>query len=112
MKKANRAYHPAVYDRQLAAGRLARAQGLPRIPHDEHGECFYYGYEGTVWLEGYDEVKQPCVGCGELTTFSCPTCGRPTCQRAVQLCGSSSGQCAVCVEEALVALTTEGGVAP
>ncbi len=46
-----------------------------------------------------------CVGCGRSATATCSQCGRPTCRRAVGLCGHVEGICAGCVEKRFVALS-------
>lgn len=44
---------------------------------------------------------QPCVGCESPTSVKCVSCGKPSCGRAVGLCGNAGGICAICVEERL-----------
>lgn len=47
-----------------------------------------------------------CVGCGETASKTCSECGKPTCGRAVGLCGHVSGLCALCLEERIASLNT------
>lgn len=62
-------------------------------------------------LEAYRECKrlaeateEKCVGCGEAAVATCPECGKPTCKRAVALCGHVQGICGRCVADRLVSL--------
>lgn len=43
-----------------------------------------------------------CVGCNAIAHYWCPVCHKPTCRRAVGLCGNAAA-CAACVQRLLAA---------